>query len=131
MKIIPDENNLYKIIGISREISDVIQYQIPQKFRVFDDTWYVHEKWVPFLAKTAKRSRIAVDISACPEYIRSELVSGSDARDVLFVTANAPPFVVDAVWKALAKRYHPDNTATGDPVLFRKYSDAYSKVKGK
>lgn len=129
MRVEPGPKKLYKVIDPPRKISDLIQ-KIPGKYRTFAEDWYVHEKYILYLLKAIKKARIAVDISAIPEYIRSQLVDDSSARDVLFITSYAPQFIIDGVWKILARRYHPDNQATGDPELFRRYSEAYQQLKG-
>ena len=48
----------------------------------------------------------------------------ADFYRVLGILPNAPDEVIKAVYRALAKKYHPD--AGGDPDRFRAISDAYS-----
>ena len=71
-----------------------------------------------------------VDYSILPDTIKAELKREvhSTSSATLHLTDGAPEFIVDAVWKAIAKRYHPD-TYTGDADLFMKYKAAYDKIK--
>jgi len=48
----------------------------------------------------------------------------TDYYRVLGILPNAPDEVIKAVYRALAKKHHPD--AGGDPKLFRALSEAYS-----
>lgn len=48
-------------------------------------------------------------------------------RDILFVTADAPDYVVEAVYRVLIKRAHPD--AGGSEAAAKQITEAYQKVK--
>jgi DnaJ-class molecular chaperone len=48
-------------------------------------------------------------------------------HEVLFVTSNAPPEVVLAAYRALAKKHHPDHG--GDEEKFKEIDAAYRKLK--
>lgn len=50
-----------------------------------------------------------------------------DHRATLFLTKDAPRFMIDAAWKALARVYHPDRG--GDPAAFHKAKEAYEELK--
>lgn len=52
-----------------------------------------------------------------------------DPWSTLFLLPSAPVFVVEAVWRALANKYHPDKG--GDVSLFRKFKEAYDKLREK
>ena len=47
----------------------------------------------------------------------------------LFLTEDAPLFLVRAAYKSLAKHYHPDNQDTGDKDRFMEISTAYKYIK--
>ena len=48
-----------------------------------------------------------------------------DFYEILQVSGNADPDTIDRVYRLLAKRYHPDNSATGNPERFRELTDAF------
>jgi len=48
-----------------------------------------------------------------------------DYYEVLQVSQNADAETVDRVYRLLAKRYHPDNAASGDEARFRQVHEAY------
>ncbi len=48
-----------------------------------------------------------------------------DYYEVLQVSQNADAETVERVYRLLAKRYHPDNTSSGDEGRFREVHDAY------
>lgn len=50
-------------------------------------------------------------------------------RNALYLTPDAPEFLVRAAYKALAKHYHPDNKDTGDEERFKVVSEAYRLMK--
>ena len=130
MKIGEGIRQFHKIEDVPQSMNGWIKYKIPVKFRVFSNGWYVHEKYVMLLATAASKFKTSVDTAALPGYLRSQLgAPNTDAHSTLFVTEAAPDFVVDAVWKALAKYYHPD-ASTGDHELFLKYKKAYDELKG-
>jgi curved DNA-binding protein CbpA len=49
----------------------------------------------------------------------------SDYYEVLQVSASADPETIHRIYRILAQRFHPDNTATGDAERFRTITDAY------
>lgn len=48
-----------------------------------------------------------------------------DYYEVLQINQKADPDMIHRVYRLLAQRYHPDNTATGDEQAFRAITDAY------
>ena len=48
-----------------------------------------------------------------------------DYYDVLQVSVNADPETIHRIYRILAQRFHPDNTATGDADRFRVITEAY------
>lgn len=48
---------------------------------------------------------------------------------VLGIPRDSDPEVIEAVYKVKAKKYHPDNQATGDEDLFKKVQAAYDEAK--
>ncbi len=53
----------------------------------------------------------------------------TSAHDVLFLRAGAPDAVIDAVYRALAKEYHPDVNPRGADTMVR-INKAYQTLKG-
>ncbi len=45
--------------------------------------------------------------------------------EILQVSPNAEPEIIERVYRVLAKRYHPDNNRTGDPERFGILTEAY------
>ncbi len=48
-----------------------------------------------------------------------------DYYELLQISPNADPDMIHRVYRLLAQRYHPDNTASGDEKAFRAITDAY------
>lgn len=48
-----------------------------------------------------------------------------DYYELLQISPNAEPETIHRVYRLLAQRVHPDNTATGDAAQFRKLHEAY------
>jgi DnaJ-domain-containing protein 1 len=49
-----------------------------------------------------------------------------DYYELLQISPNADPDMIHRVYRLLAQRYHPDNTASGDERAFRAITDAYA-----
>jgi len=60
----------------------------------------------------------------------TELVSpeGSDPYSVLGILPNAPDEVLEAAYKAKAKKTHPD-TENGNEAEFKRITEAYERIK--
>jgi curved DNA-binding protein CbpA len=48
-----------------------------------------------------------------------------DYYELLQISQHADSEMIHRVYRLLAQRYHPDNTVTGDAVIFREISNAY------
>lgn len=126
MKIYPSQKRNFVVVdSFDSRITKFIVSKIPQKHRVFAEVWHVHEDWVSVLLKFVQQHGINVDPSGLPSYTETR----QDPREDLFLTKNAPDFLIKVVWKALASHYHPD-LETGDAELFMKFKQAYEKLKG-
>ena len=127
MKLSPSQKRNFVIVDTnSNSIKQYITYKIPAKYRTFAEVWHVHESYIPVILKFVEGSGLGVDTSDLPGY---NLSSGSAYR-ALFLTEDAPDFIVKAVWKALASQYHPD-APSGNSDLFMKFKLAYDELKGK
>ena len=70
-----------------------------------------------------------VDSRNLPEDIGSRKVSKT-SLGVLHLTEDAPEFLIKAVYKRLAKQYHPDGDEPNEE-HFKKVSEAYKSIKKK
>ena len=52
-----------------------------------------------------------------------------DAHATLFLTKDAPGFMIDAAWKALALHYHPDRGGSGED--FKRVKEAYEELNAR
>lgn len=133
MKILPSTKKDFYIIPspVPKAIDDYIRFKIPTKFRVYAEQWHVHADYLGVICKLFDRTGISVDSSAVPAYIlQPDQALMQGPFETLFLRRGAPSMVVDAVWKALARYYHPD-VSTGDNELFLKYKKAYDVIKNK
>jgi hypothetical protein len=114
--------------------------------------WDISDRWFPLIKVAAETYYVhfscGVVASECRKpnpdwhtqwraYLRGrwgepleidEESNGSPARSRLFVTADAPPEVVTAAYRALAKLHHPDKEG-GDEETFKELDRAYREVK--
>ena len=56
---------------------------------------------------------------------------GGNPYGTLYLLQGAPQFLVKAVYKSLAKHYHPDNLETGNATMFRAVQTAYETLTTK
>ena len=112
---------------------------IPANSRYFDDEtrqWTLSANYLEYIVQAAAAKGVHVEFGNLLETHRravetskvSESQSFSDSPyAVLYLTEGAPAFIVEAVWKAVARKHHPD--VGGDEAVFKKYHAAYLKVK--
>jgi DnaJ-class molecular chaperone len=65
-----------------------------------------------------------------PSWNKGAQLSGGKKVDpfaVLFLTRDAPVFMIEAAWKALARQHHPD--LGGNTTDFQRVKDAYEEIK--
>ncbi len=55
------------------------------------------------------------------------IVVEPDPYETLFLTPDAPAYILEAVWKATVAKYHPDKG--GDPERFLEMKKAYERIK--
>lgn len=92
-----------------------IRYSIPVQYRKFENKyWYVHEKHIEGLRQLLGAS--SLNTTAVIE----------DPYAVLHLRPTAPPAIIKAVWRELAKLLHPDHG--GDPEQFRRAKEAYDSL---
>lgn len=151
MRIVPHHGNFYQVIGLGKLSTSYLNSILPlEKFHDSDKrVWCVHEKHVVSLLQLGYRETGTIEYSKLPEHLYMEVVQKSlhwvrgspskksmvipkkpeyiDDYATLYLTPNAPHDIVDVVWKALARQYHPDTG--GDSETFIKISDAYQRIK--
>lgn len=96
----------------TKPVLNYIQHTVPQLYRVYAPEklgWWVHTKYIANVRKLEDSTQV------------------TDPWSVLYLRKGAPMYIVDAVWKALAKRLHPD--AGGDAEAFRMVKEAYDTVR--
>jgi hypothetical protein len=56
---------------------------------------------------------------------RTATASAPTLYDILEVSASASPETIEAAWKSLSKRFHPDNHTTGNAEKMKLINDAH------
>lgn len=112
MRIEHEAKDFYAVYEVDDVARAYLRHSVPNLYRRFESTprprWLVHRKYLSSLR---------------------ELTSSGPPRDAyatLFLTKNAPGFMIDAAWKALAKHYHPDRG--GNPEDFKRVKEAYEEL---
>lgn len=99
--------------------SDVVQFvrrSIPAIYRYFDSdrsAWVVHDKFIEEVKQLASGHS-------------AQTTDDADPYAVLHLRPTAPPAIIKAVWREMAKIYHPDRG--GDVEAFKRAKAAYDKI---
>jgi hypothetical protein len=119
----------------------------PASYRRFDPNskkWAVHISRLPLVVGFGKRYFDHVDYRSLPEelqikivkninnvgaYASQEVAISSGPHAVLFVLETAPWEVIQAAYKALALKLHPDHGGTTDGFL--RLQEAFDELKSK
>lgn len=122
----------------NKNFVETIKINIPVKFRTYNkrlECWIINKRFLK--AVTLFATEIFGDniYSILDEENNdsAEVKSTIDIKDpysVLFITNNAPDFIVKTVFRELAKKSHPD--ASKDPRTqedFVRYREAYNKIR--
>ena len=132
--------------------ANYIQYTIPKVYRFFQKApmgWRVHKDFIVQTVQLGYGDSGHVDYSQLDEEIQmviaqektnwkvkdntSKIIPAVKNKDLayasLFLTPGAPEFILNAVWKALAREHHPDRG--GDEETFKAFKEAYDLIKGK
>ena len=113
-------------------------FKVPSSYRKKAglNTFHVHKEYVIQLLGAGKRLFKTVDLTSLPRTVKKEYesyISTSKSTEdkssfaVLFLTEDVPDFLLDSVFRILAKKYHPD--VGGDPDKFKLYREAYNDCK--
>ena len=106
-----------------------IKASIPAPYRSWNPeikAWIVWGEYAP-LAVDLVRSVYANLRESRPSETNTGSQPGNRDRRTLYVTDDAPPVVVHAAYKALARLYHPD--AGGDTHRMQTINAAYDRLK--
>lgn len=102
------------LVSPDKRVLDFVRRSVPTTYRVFaDNRWYVHTKHVADVRQLMTSNGT---LSAAEE----------DPWAVLHLRRDAPPAIINAVWRVLAKELHPD--CGGDPQQFIRVKAAYEKI---
>lgn len=55
----------------------------------------------------------------------------NDPWEILEVSAGASEFIIQAAYRAMARKYHPDNRDTGDAEKFKRIQTAYEAIQAR
>jgi hypothetical protein len=98
-----------------KRVLEYLRRSIPPLYRQFDDKhvkWYVHQKYVEFVKQLMQQTTVTP--------------SSDDPWAVLHLRPGAPPAIIKAVWREMAKELHPDRG--GDEEQFKRVKAAYDKL---
>ena len=118
MRIIKTTNGYLKLLDTTSGLRSAIKKIVSASDLIdADDVILVKKKHQSMVSVLATRMGHRVD------YFDSETTKAT-----LFLTEDAPDYLLKIVWKALASKYHPDKP-DGDQALFNKYKTAYELLK--
>jgi hypothetical protein len=156
MRVTPGSGEFFRLEQFPASLRSWIQYDVPTEYRYYDAEedighWYIHRKHLISVIELAYKRSGHVDYSALDDYLQIEVARAKegwsvnkqnrtrgtqtntsplilrDAYATLHLLPSASIGIVTAVWRSLAKDTHPDRG--GDAELFRRYSEAFSKIK--
>ncbi len=110
MRIVHEEGDFYAVYDATSSMRKYFQYTVPSSYRRYESDprphWVVHSKYLEDIPSTGELQ---------------------DPWSTMFLTKGAPRFIIDAVWKALAKHHHPDRG--GLAADFQRIKKAYEALK--
>lgn len=113
----------FLIRNAPKSLNDKIKYAIPSSGRFFtEDGWLVQDTYLSQIEHWLRYFNLAYSSQTKP-------TQKEEYYKVLHLLPSAPDFVVDATWKVLARKYHPDSV-NGNQELFITYKLAYDKIRG-
>jgi len=138
----------YKLLDLTPSILGSL-YKLQKKYRFVENSeWFIHQSYAVPLVQLAitkgvdvEYETIAVDLKGVIDKMSSEWRKAFSSENVaaaiedrakakwfgvLYLTPDAPAFIVKAVWRALAQKLHPD--AGGDEEVFKELNNAYEEV---
>lgn len=116
MEIRPKNENWYIVKNPGQKAADYIRRSVPQAHRYYssdDGGWLVYKAHIQNVAKLGQATFVPMAVEEDP-YV------------ILHLRPDAPPAIVKAVWREMAKSLHPDRG--GDPEQFKRVQAAYEKI---
>jgi len=108
MKVEHEEGDFYAVYDATSSMRKYFKFSVPTTHRRYESEpnphWVVHSKYL--------------DVADLKK---------EDPHTVLFLTKEAPGFMIEAAWKALAHHHHPDRG--GSAVDFQRIKAAYEALK--
>ena len=151
MKVVPGKNGFFACTGLGMDTKNFLSSTVPSKLRYFENSvWYVFHTYLMDTVQMAYCEQGFVDYSQLPEAIQMQIATRKadwtvrqkkpsitiqqnagriEDYNTLHLTPSAPGYILDAVWKMIIRKCHPDKG--GDTEKFTQYKDAYERIKGK
>jgi len=156
MKVVETDTGFCDVYGAPDLVIRYLQLSVPQILRYYTDEpvphWRVHKDHVVHAVQLGYAVLGHVDYSGLGTELqmviaqekgswtlrdtkkqatvtRDKSLDKLEAYATLFLTPAAPDFIIEAVWKALARKHHPDHG--GDSEAFKTYNAAHKKIKRK
>lgn len=153
MRVVERESGFCEVYNAPRSVEQYLKLSVAQPMRYFEEEpephWCVYKDHIVGAVHLGYITLGHVDYSGLSEPLQVTIAQEKPHWTVreqkkpvpkkreeptndfrtLFLTPDAPDFIIDAVWKALARKHHPDTG--GDAEAFRRYNEAYKKIKRK
>lgn len=148
-KLTPSTTGWFRVEGLRGSLLSWVRGHIPPKDRFYQDQyWLVKNDHLFPLIRMSLFYKEIVDFSEFPQEVKDLVVKAQGtwqqedqqfspvkklARSLdedyrtLHLQPNAPPDIVEAVWRHVAKTHHPDKG--GDSSTFVRYSEAYQRLR--
>lgn len=148
MKVVPETGDYYRVSSPPKVVSNYIKRSMKTEEKFYEQGWCIHRTHVVAICCLAYTKGAHVDYSELSLDLQMEIASKKtefrrgkstsrptlptsskidECYAALYLIPDAPMDIVNAAWKALAKKHHPD--VGGDEETFKRLSDAYSKIK--
>lgn len=130
----------YKFRNVSKFVSTYLKTGVDTSYRYFDEGyWFVHQEFLSRVVTIARSKSVVVDYHTLPDDIQILIASKrstsnytkstqsyGDAYSALHILPTAPEYVIKAVYRAMAKKHHPDQG--GEAEEFRRITEAYKEL---
>ncbi len=118
-----DKPGTFLVRNAPKALQEKLKFAIPSNSRLFtEEGWIVQETYLSQVEYWCKTYHL-------PFSSITKQSSKESYYKVLHLLPSAPDFVVDATWKVLARKYHPDSI-NGNQELFLTYKQAFDKIRG-
>lgn len=140
--------DFFKVCRINSRVKKYLHRSIQSSKRYYEDGfWYVHTSEVVNLTRMGYAEFGHVDYRVLPDSLQMQIAAEkhqwrkgstytphqnslgkSEALKIMYLQEGAPAFIIEAVWRALAKKHHPDRGGSNEE--FTAYLKAYNVIKG-